>query len=414
MITSKDRAIIRELAKHQAEYANLPEMYEKKKLWYLHNSLKSPRPMIVVEESTFAEDLLPPLECETEIGRRMEYQLLMNVVNHRLIKDDKVVPDKFPVTPSISMDEFGVKIINERAEDEKGRKIGFKTIHQIIDVDKDISKLSPAKLRVDHNATKQRVELANDILGDILPVVVENSSIVWFGGITGKMINLMGMEAMFTDMILNPDGYHKLMNFVTDNMINVFKWTEDNDTLTLNNQNHYAGAGSFGFTDELPQDDFEGKVRLKDLWLNFNSQETVGISPEMFGDMVYPYYEKAAKLAGLTYYGCCEPVDSIWQYISKLSNLRKVSISKWCDEEFMGEALAGSKIIYSRKPDPNYIGVGRNLDEEAFAEHIGKTLKAAKGCGVEIIFRDIYTLTGDINKPGRAVEIVRQEIDKIW
>ena len=80
----------------------------------------------------------------------------------------------------------------------------------------------------------------------------------------------------------------------------------------------------------------------------------------------------------------------------------------------MGEALRGSGVIYSRKPSPNFIGVGAELDEEGFAAHISKTLTAARGCSAEIIFRDIYTLTGDRSKPGRAVQITRDLIDKLW
>ena len=35
--------------------------------------------------------------------------------------------------------------------------------------------------------------------------------------------------------------------------------------------------------------------------------------------------------------------------LSKLTNLRKVSSSPWCSEEYMGERLRGSKVIYHRK-----------------------------------------------------------------
>ena len=80
----------------------------------------------------------------------------------------------------------------------------------------------------------------------------------------------------------------------------------------------------------------------------------------------------------------------------------------------MGEALRGSRTIFHRKPSPNFIGVGKELDEEAFAGHIRRTLEAARGCNLEFSFRDIYTLGGDRGKPRRAVQIVRQLIDKHW
>ena len=79
----------------------------------------------------------------------------------------------------------------------------------------------------------------------------------------------------------------------------------------------------------------------------------------------------------------------------------------------MGEALKKSKVIFSRKPFPNLIGVG-DFDPEAYAAHIAETLQAAKGCKLEFIYRDIYTLNGDPTRPGRAIKIARDLIEKKW
>jgi hypothetical protein len=135
----------------------------------------------------------------------------------------------------------------------------------------------------------------------------------------------------------------------------------------------------------------------------------------MYGRFVFPYYRDLCEPFGLVYYGCCEPVHDIWKdYVSKLPHLRKVSISAWCNEEFMGEALAGGRVIYSRKPSPNFVGVGTTFDAEGFRAHIEKTLRAARGCEAEIIFRDIYTVSGDRTKPGQAVKITREAIETLW
>lgn len=91
------------------------------------------------------------------------------------------------------------------------------------------------------------------------------------------------------------------------------------------------------------------------------------------------------------------------------SNLRRVSISPWCNEEKMGEILRRSKIVYHRKPSPNFLGVGSALDEEALRSHIRRTVNAAKGCNLEFTQRDVYTVGKDIGKVKRYVEIVREE-----
>jgi hypothetical protein len=184
--------------------------------------------------------------------------------------------------------------------------------------------------------------------------------------------------------------------------------------LTPSNGNHSSFGSSYNFTDELPQMDYTGgPYRLRDMFLSANSQETVGVSPRMFQEFCLPYYIRVCEQAGLIYYGCCEPASPFWDAaISKLPNLKKVSISRWCDEQFMGDALQGSGIVYSRKPDPNYLSVDRHLNEEAWAMHIRTSLHAARGCQMEIIIRDVYTLHGDIGNARRAVEIARGEVDR--
>ena len=129
----------------------------------------------------------------------------------------------------------------------------------------------------------------------------------------------------------------------------------------------------------------------------------------MYKEFMYPYYAKIAEQFGLVYYGCCEPVHDIWDNcLQYLPNLRKISISDWCNEEIMAERLSDSTVIYSRKPSPNYIGVGKELDEEAFRQYIQKTIDLTRNCKVEFIFRDIYSLNGNIEKVKRAVDIVRE------
>ena len=168
------------------------------------------------------------------------------------------------------------------------------------------------------------------------------------------------------------------------------------------------GNGSFCFNDALPGGD-EG-VKLGEVWGFMDSQETVGISPDMFGEFIFPAYKKVADQYGMLSYGCCEPVDPFYDdYISKFSKLRKLSISPWANEAIMGEKLRGSNIIYHRKPTPNLLGVGKDLDEKALRKHIRTTLEAAKGCQIEFAQRDVYTLGGNLDKVKRYVDIIREE-----
>jgi len=416
-ITPKERRYLRDLARKQAEYAALPIMQERTALWYRHNMLRGERPMVVMEMGTFEGDMLPAPQCVSPAAIEIERSLMCAIVNHEEINDDKVVPDHFAVFWRIGLDAFGVEIPTEHGIDDQGRTVGYHWRHPIQSLKKDFHILKPATFHVDRAGTLAWKSFVEEVLGDTLPVRVKNNSMVWHAGLCAKVVQLMSLERMMYAMVDEPNELHALMRYLRDNVLAYAKWQEQENLLTLDNGNDYAGAGSYGFTRELPTEQCRqtGRVTTRDLWLNINSQETVGISPRMYAQFAFPYYRDLAEQFGLVYYGCCEPVHDIWKdCISKLPHLRKVSISAWCNEESMGEALKDSGVIYSRKPRPQFVGVGVDLDGAAFREHIARTLKAAQGCKVEIIFRDIYALSGNRAKVGQAVRITREAITDLW
>lgn len=74
----------------------------------------------------------------------------------------------------------------------------------------------------------------------------------------------------------------------------------------------------------------------------------------------------------------------------------------------MAERLSGANVIYSRKPSPNFLGIKKEFDEDAFRDYIRHTVDLTKECHTEYIFRDIYKLHGNLDKLKRAVDIVRE------
>lgn len=80
----------------------------------------------------------------------------------------------------------------------------------------------------------------------------------------------------------------------------------------------------------------------------------------------------------------------------------------------MGEQLRGKKIVYQRKPSPDTIGVSRELDEDYVQRHISTTLRAARGCALEITQRDVCTVHNDPAKVTRYIQLIRECIEKEW
>lgn len=414
-LSDQERIYLRGLAQKQAEYAALPVMAQRRQMWYdLNDGRANARPPVIVETWTFDRDFMPEdiFCCASETARRIERQLLRNVRNHELIDDDKVIPDTFDMGWFVEIDEFGFRIETETVPDAQGVETGYRFLYPLKDLTRDLDLLKPAACRVDRERTQAWKAFLEDLLGDLLPVVIRTGP---YGStmLTHRVVELMGMEAYFMAMYDQPDAVHRLMAFLRDNSLRIMCWAESEGLLRVNNGNQDSFGSSYNFTTRLPAPGYDGgPARLRDMWGSSNSQETVGISPAMFHEFCFPYYHDVCEPVGLLYYGCCEPAHPFWDDISRLPHLKKVSISRWCDEPFMGEALRGSEIVFSRKPDPNFLSVDARLDEEAWAAHIQATLAATPGVAVEFIIRDVYTVHGDLNNARRAVQIARREIER--
>ncbi len=93
---------------------------------------------------------------------------------------------------------------------------------------------------------------------------------------------------------------------------------------------------------------------------------------------------------GLTYYGCCEPLDRKIDILRRIPNLRKISVSPWCNTAGM-VAKVGRDYVMSRKPSPAILAEDQWHPERA-RQDLCAFLDAARGCHVELIMKDISTV----------------------
>lgn len=411
-ISDQDRKILRDLAKKQYEYSQMDKNKKRIQEWYAHNSLKGERPMIHLEMGTFADEILPQrLKCTGAFAREIETNLYCNFLNQELFDDDRVTPDHYPMAYDTHFTLFNIQIRQHHA----GKSVGHEFVSVVGDLEDDYEKLGETDFGVDLESTSAKKQAIEECIGDILPVKIKMDCL--YSVPTQWIVHFMKMEDMMYNMYDYPELFKEMMDRVAQDTLAYYRMLEEKHLILPTTAGEGLGQGSWCYNHELP-DEAEAKKRpltTKDVWGFMDSQETVGISPEMFEEFIFPCYEKIAGQYGLLSYGCCEPVHPIWDScISKLKNLRKVSISPWCDEEFMGERLAGSSVIFHRKPSPNFLGVGENLDEDAFRKAMRKTLRAAKGCKLEITQRDVYTINKDVAKAKRYVDIIKEEIENHW
>ncbi len=413
-----ERERLRELARKQLEYAKSELNQKRIKEWYLHNDLKGERPMVQLEMWTFEQEIIPQrLKCVTPKARALEAQLYRNFLNRELFDDDRVVPDYFPLSYDAWFRMFDIEVKVENAQLDGHQSLGHHFIPCLEDLEEDYEegKIKPSTFGVDLERTEKKKQFIEEMIGDILPVKIQMDCL--YSVPTQMLVHIMSMEQMMFNMYDYPELFKKMMGQIADDTLAYYRMLEEKKLILPTTTFESVGQGTFAFTNDLPGEEVfrERPFTTKDVWGFMDSQETVGISPQMYEEFIFPCYQKISSQYGLLSYGCCEPVHPIWENcISKLENLRKVSISPWCDEAYMGEQLRGSRVIYHRKPSPNYLGVDRILDEDALREHIRTTLRAAKGCKVEFTQRDVYTIHNDLDKARRYIEIIREEIENEW
>jgi hypothetical protein len=415
-VSEKDREILRALAKRLAELAALPVQDEKRALWYAHNDLKTDAPLIFCDPENGWHEIITDgdLECEGPLARGWEFRLRKEVFWGAEMGDDRVARALFEVPHVYNDTGWGLEYTKIGGED--GGSYVWES--PVEDYARDLPKLHHPRIVIDEAATAQRLNFARDLFGDILEVRLKTAW-WWTLGMTWTLVNLRGLEQIMFDMIDDPDHLHEIMAFLRDGNLARIDFLEENGLLYLNNDGSYVGSGGFGWTHELPQDDFDspengGKVRTIDMWGFAESQETVGVSPEMFEEFIFPYQLPLLERFGLNCYGCCEPLDKRWHVVERFPRLRRISVSPWADVAFMAERL-GPNYVYSRKPNPAYIA-RPVIDEGVIREELRETLEAAKrhDCRLELIMKDNHTIGKNPRNPVRWVEIAREEIANVY
>lgn len=195
-ITDYERVYLRELAKKYIEYANMPVMDERKKLWYAHNLLKGDRPPIIIETYGFESEILPAFRCETPEAREIERNLLLKIINYEKINDDKVISPYYSVYWNISCSEFDVEVGMRYVEDSTGKVLGYEMQHPIKDLKRDFELLKPSTFYLDKDYTTAMKSFVEDIIGDIMPVKIKNASLFWHVVPSIRAVRLMGLELL--------------------------------------------------------------------------------------------------------------------------------------------------------------------------------------------------------------------------
>lgn len=400
---------LRTLAKQVAEIAARPEMAQKAKLWTAHNDLKTTQPVVFIDPENGWNEIITPdmLRCRDNLARVWEMHLRKQIYWAEHMRDDKVIEPYFDVPYSYSDTGWGLDVVKLG-----GQNGGSYIVKQAIeDYEEDFEKVHHPEFIIDWEESGRLMALAQEIFGDIL-IVRRKTAWWWSLGMCWDYIDLRGLEDFMCDFILEPEWVHRMMNLLCNGKLKMLDFLQQHDLLSINTGGTYVGSGGFGYTEELPLAGFDGHATTRNMWGFCESQETVSINPDMYGEFIFPYHQKIMSRFGLNCYGCCEPYDPRWKYIKQFPRLRRVSVSPWADWKAVPEVL-GKNYIASVKPNPTPLATPY-MDEDVVRADCRRAVEETYGGVCEFIMKDNNTLGGDARHATRWVEIMREEIDRVY
>ena len=408
VISREDQGILRHLAGQVAQLAARPIENEKRDLWFRHNALEATRPLIFCDPENGWNEIITEtqIQCRGELAWWWEMTLRKEMFWGESMGDDRVIEPYFDIPYLYEESDWGM-----HATKVGGQSGSAYTWDSPLKSYDDLNKLHSPSISVDYEATNSLLSLAKKVLGDLLTVRLKGWW-WWTLGMTNALVNLRGLQQIMFDTYDHPEELHQLMGILRDGVLAKLDFLEKNALLSLNNDGTYVGSGGYGYTRELPQKDFDGKtVRTCDMWGFCESQETIGFSPDMFAEFVFPYQLPILERFGLNCYGCCEPLDRRWDVIKKMPRLRRVSVSPWANRADMADKL-GDQYIYSMKPNPVDLAVP-SLNEERIRTGLRRDLQITRNCHVEVIMKDTHTIGNNPQNVIHWCQIAREEAEAI-
>jgi len=357
-------------------------------MWRRVNRLESVRPMVRIDEvcwEQFGDEVWG--KATDPFLRSVETGLRQTLYQWRHMPADMVVDDCLWCPVAVSDSGYGLL---EQSVTPRDVAKGARDFQPLIRSEADAEKILPPTVRADWEETGRRFERMQEVFGGILPVRRRGITSTWFAP-WDRLTTFYGIEELYQDMIDRPRVVHAAISRMTDAMLRLYEQYERMGLLALNNGNVRVGSGGPGFTDELPQADFDRRrVRMIDMWGNSTAQIFSEVSPAMHEEFALRYELRILERFGLNCYGCCEPLHKKIGILRRIPRLRKISMSPFVNIA-EGAAGIGQDFVYSAKPNPAVLA-GQAWSEAVARKNLRDILDGTRGLHVEIILKDIHTV----------------------
>ncbi len=394
ILSESDKDILRKLGAQIAEISALSAQKEKAKLWQNLNDLKSVRPMVYINEIPWHEMNFEgelTLTCENQWAKDLEDKLRKTIYQWKHMPGDMVVSDYIECPLVISSTGMGITEDVDIVKTDDASDIVSRHFKIQISEPEDIEKIKMPKVTHYEEQTERNFSLMKEIFDGIIPVKKVGQTHIWYTP-WDFLIRWWGVQEAMMDLIMRPEMVHEAYEkMVAAWMVELDQFDALN-LLSLDCNNTRIGSGGYGYVSELPGMNFDpAHVKPQNMWGCSNAQIFSSVSPEMHWEFAVEHDLKWLERWGLTYYGCCEPVDRKVEILRRIPNLRKITVSPWCNSANVINDI-GTDYVMSRKPSPSIFVDSIWSPERAEFELEDFMSKTEGKCHVELIMKDISTV----------------------
>ncbi|MCE5255556.1 MAG: hypothetical protein LLF89_01765 [Spirochaetaceae bacterium] len=394
-LEAAEKDVLKRLASEIAHIAESPVHREKAALWQKLNDLEPDRPMVWINEIPWHEmnvDDELTVRCKNPWAQELETRLRRTVYQWKHMPADMIVNPWIDCPLAIHSTDFGIiEDVNVAKTDAKN-DIYSRHFNIQIREPEDIGKIRMPVVTHQEKTTEATYEAMKGLFADIIEVRKIGQTHIWYTP-WDYLIRWWGIEEAMIDLVMRPEMVHAAVERMVDAWMVELDQFEAQNLLSLDCNNTRVGSGGYGYVSDLPGKDFDpGKVRPANMWGCSNAQIFSSVSPEMHWEFAMEHDLRWLSRWGLTYYGCCEPLDRKMNLLRRIPNLRKISVSPWNDlPVILGEI--GSDFVASIKPNPACF-----LDSNWDAGTVYSGLAEKVACAAqnrtpsEIIMKDISTV----------------------
>ncbi|MGI5894500.1 MAG: hypothetical protein ACOX6P_07910 [Candidatus Merdivicinus sp.] len=384
-----DLSILRGLAWQYAQAAQSKQNEERRILHRAVNDLKMIRPVVLIAEIPFHEldfDGSLTLQCQDEVFRDAENFFRRKLFQWKYFPADMILTPYFPVGKIVKNSGIGVEVDQKTLAADQNNHIVAHEYHDQIATEEDLAKIHMPVLTYEEAATRARFEKIANAIGDILPVRITGQNS--YMSMWDKISSLRGVTPLLIDLAERPEFSHAIIRKFADIEISL---SEQMEKLGLYEANPIDIHCTSALNSTLPGESDGSPVKRSQVWGRGMAQIFSSVSKAMHEEFDINYMKEVMEPFGLTYYGCCEPLDRKIDIVEKLPHLRKISITPWADVDVAAEAI-GPKYVLANKPNPAAVAV--SLEEDALRRDITRTLSACRrnGCSCDIVLKDISSV----------------------